>query len=60
MGDDDLRREYSDRAKRYVTDHISWEITARKHEKVYRKVVMEKKDGPSSLREQALLDPEPS
>jgi glycosyltransferase involved in cell wall biosynthesis len=58
MEDDDLRRAYSERAKRYVADQISWNITARKHEKLYRKAVIDKKAGPPNLRRRALLEPE--
>ena len=58
MGDDDLRRAYSERAKRYVANQINWNITARKHETLYRKVVMDKKTAPPNLRHKALLEPE--
>ena len=58
MGDDDLRRAYSERAKRYVANQISWNITARKHQTLYRKVVMDKKAAPPNLRHKALLEPE--
>ncbi|UCF99252.1 MAG: glycosyltransferase [Spirochaetaceae bacterium] len=58
MGDDGLRREYSERAKRYVDSQIGWNIIASKHEKLYRKVIMEKKAEPPDLRDRALLGPE--
>ena len=58
MGDDELRREYGARAKRYVADQISWNITAKKHETLYQKVVTGKKAAPPNLRARALLEPE--
>jgi glycosyltransferase involved in cell wall biosynthesis len=58
MGDDDLRRRYAERARRYVADQISWDITARKHERIYRKVIAVKQAAPPNLRRQALLEGE--
>jgi glycosyltransferase involved in cell wall biosynthesis len=58
MKDDELRNEYSERATSYVREHISWHITAQKHMKLYKKVIQDRKTGPSNLRRRALLEPE--
>ncbi len=56
MGDDDLRKEYSERATSYVREHIGWNITAQKHMKLYKRVILDKKAAPHSLRRRALLE----
>jgi glycosyltransferase involved in cell wall biosynthesis len=58
MEDDNLRHEYSERAERYVRTHISWKMTAQKHMKIYKKVIMGKKTAPRSLMSTALLEPD--
>jgi glycosyltransferase involved in cell wall biosynthesis len=58
MGDDDLRIEYSDRALSYVRTVIGWDITARKHLRLYEKVIRDMRSTPGSLRSRALLEPE--
>jgi glycosyltransferase involved in cell wall biosynthesis len=58
MEDDNLRHEYSERAERYVRTHISWKMTAQKHMKIYKKVIMGKKTAPRSLMCTALLEPD--
>jgi len=55
MEDDDLQAEYSKRALNYVRESIGWNITAKKHVKLYRKVMVDKKTVPISLRDRALL-----
>jgi glycosyltransferase involved in cell wall biosynthesis len=58
MEDDDLRHEYSARAAMYVRKHISWKITVQKHMKIYKKVLMAKKNASRSLLSKAILEPE--
>jgi glycosyltransferase involved in cell wall biosynthesis len=55
MEDDELRVACSERALRYVREHISWRRTARKHLALYRKMLYGKRVSPPSLREEALL-----
>jgi glycosyltransferase involved in cell wall biosynthesis len=54
--DDVLRSEYSERALNYVRSSIGWDIIVRKHMKIYRNVIIGKKDPYQSLRSKALLD----
>lgn len=58
MGDDDLRIEYSERALNYVRTVIGWEITAKKHLRLYEKVIRDRHSTPGNPRSRALLEPE--
>jgi glycosyltransferase involved in cell wall biosynthesis len=55
MQDNELRKLYSERALRYVREHISWSITAQKHVRLYGKLLSARGAPPAGLREEALL-----
>jgi len=60
MEDDELRGLYRERAMRYVKERISWDLIARKHMMLYRKVLLGKRAAPQSLRQVALLETDTS
>jgi glycosyltransferase involved in cell wall biosynthesis len=55
LKDDALRTAYRKRALRYVRMSIGWNITAKKHMKLYRNVLKAKQAVPRTLRSRALL-----
>jgi glycosyltransferase involved in cell wall biosynthesis len=56
MKDDALRAAYSKRALRYVRTSVGWSITARKHMKIYKRVIKAKQAPAKTLRSRALLE----
>jgi glycosyltransferase involved in cell wall biosynthesis len=54
--DDSLREKYSQKARRYVREKISWPITAHKLMKVYSRVIAAKRAGKKELRTEAMLE----
>lgn len=55
LGNDSLRKKYSQRAKSYVKKRISWSITAKKHMQVYKKAIERMKQGRRDLIAEAIL-----
>lgn len=55
MGDESLRKKYSQRARSYVRKKISWSITAKKHIQVYKKAIHRNQQGGHSLIAEAFL-----
>lgn len=55
MGNESLRKKYSQRAKSYVHKKINWATTAKKHMQIYKKVTARKKQRERDLISEAIL-----